>query len=382
MREHAHGFGFLTLMLVAFAPPIIDAFDSKPPLEFARLQRAPETAESPVYEEKFVYPRPLTRFAHSPALAEAANGHLMLAWFGGTGEGSPSVQLFMSTYSPEHETWTKPRVVIDRDRAREEVGRFVYTIGNPALWTQPDGKLWLFYVTSWISGWSGSSINFKMSVDHGDTWTPTKRLVTSPYLNSGTLVRASPFEYSDGTIGLPIYHELLGIFPENVRLDPDGVVMDKSRIYYGKKSLQPSVVPLGDTQALALLRPRHSGKAEARVLLSRSEDAGRRWSTPVALDLANPGSSVVGLRASDDSILLAYNDSPTSRNDLSLARSVDGGKSWQVLTTVEHSKQGKQFAYPSFIQTKDGQFHLIYAWNYTHMKHVRFNAAWIAQTER
>ena len=143
---------------------------------------------------------------------------------------------------------------------------------------QSDGKLWLFYVTSWISGWSGSSINLRMSDNHGETWTRTKRLVTNPYLNSGTLVRVSPFEYSDETIGLPVYHELLGVFPEIVRLNPDGVVLEKSRIYYGKSSLQPSVVPLDDTQALALLRPRPKSKAEARALLSRSEDAGRRWS--------------------------------------------------------------------------------------------------------
>ncbi len=381
MRERAKGFGFLTLILVAFAPPLISGFDSEQPLEFAEPRRLSETTGSPVYEDGFVYPRPLTRFVHSPALTETAEGRLLLAWFGGSGEGSPSVKLFMSTYAPERQTWTKPRIVVDRAQTREDLGRFVYTVGNPVLWTQPNGKLGLFYVTSWISGWSGSSINLRMSDDHGETWTRTKRLVTSPYLNSGTLVRVSPFEYSDGTIGLPVYHELLGVFPEIVRLNPDGVVLDKSRIYYGKSSLQPSVVPLDDTQALALLRPRPKSKAEARALLSRSEDAGRRWSTPVALDLANPGSSVVGLRASDDSILLAYNDSPTSRNNLSLARSVDGGKSWQVLTTIEHSKQGKQFAYPALIQTRDGQFHLVYAWNYTHMKHVQFNAAWLAQTE-
>ena len=382
MRKRAKGFGFLALMLIAFAPPLIGAFDATTPLEFAEPRPIHVADEPSVYEAGFVYPRPLTRFAHSPALVQAANGHLVLVWFGGTGEGSPSVQLFLSTYSQARAKWTKPRVVTDRTQTREQLGRFVYTIGNPVLWMQPDGKLWLFYVTSWISGWSGSSINLKVSEDHGETWTPAKRLVTSPYSNSGTLGRASPFEFSDGTIGLPVYHELLGIFPEIVHLHPDGVVSSKRRIYYGKSSLQPSVVPLNDTQALALLRPRPKDKAEAKVLLSRSEDAGRRWSAPIALDLSNPGSSVVGLRASDDSILLVYNDSQTSRNNLSLARSVDGGQSWQALSTIDHSKQGKQFAYPTLIQATDGQFHLVYAWNYTHMKHLRFNTAWLARTEQ
>jgi predicted neuraminidase len=383
MTERRKRLGFLALMLMAFAPPMIGEFPSKPPLTFVVPRKIQETAGSPFHKDRFVFKKPLTRFAHSPALTEMADGRLLLVWFGGSGEARPNVGLYRSTLKPQAEAWTQPRLLTNREQSRAELGRYLHTIGNPALWTGRDGKVWLFYVTSSVRGWSGSSINFKGSDDNGDTWTGAKRLVTSPFFNSGTLVRGRPFAYQGAEVGLPVYHELLGVFPELLRVSQDGAVLGKSRIYHGKSSLQPSIVPLDETRAIALLRPRPSRKAsrEARVLLSRTTDAGKHWSTPAAVDLSNPGSSVVGLRIADGSILAAFNDSATSRNDLSLAQSRDYGESWRVLTSIEHSEQGQQFAYPSLVQTTDGHIHLVYAWNYARIKHVEFNAAWLEQPD-
>src|SRR5258708_5259663 len=38
-----------------------------------------------------------------------------------------------------------------------------------------------------------------------------------------------------------------------------------------------------------------------------------------------------------------------------------------------------EFSYPSLIQTRGGDFHLVYDWNRTLIKHVRFNRAWLDQ---
>jgi predicted neuraminidase len=97
----------------------------------------------------------------------------------------------------------------------------------------------------------------------------------------------------------------------------------------------------------------------------------------VPLDLLNPGSSVVGLRLADGSILAVTNLSATSRNDLSLARSLDLGESWEIVTAIEHSERGEQFAYPALLQATDGRIHLAYAWNYSRIKHVELNTAWL-----
>ena len=374
---------FAVLVVVAFAPSWIATFSTRPRVLFAEpgpaaIAEAPDSPPVfPIFEDRFVYTHRLTRFAHSPTLTEMANGDLLLVWFGGTGEARPSVGLYQSTYQPQVGVWTQPRLVTDRDQTQAELGRYVFTIGNPALWTAPEGEIYLFYVTSWVAGWSGGSVNLKISHDHGNAWTPAQRLVVSPFFNSGTLVRNAPFLYRDGTIGIPAYHELLGVFPEILRVNRQGVVLGKRRIDYGKRSLQPSIVLLDENQAFALLRPRPSQERVARVLRAETTDAGRSWSRPAPLDLLNPGSSVVGLRISDGSILAVTNLSTTSRNDLSIARSLDSGESWNVLTAIEHSEQGQQFAYPTLIQAADGRIHLAYAWNYARIKHVEFNIAWL-----
>jgi predicted neuraminidase len=371
---------FTALVVVAFAPSWIVAFTAAPRaflIEPAGQATTAGPAESPIFEDRLVYNYRLTRFAHSPTLTETTNGNLLLVWFGGAGEASPSVGLYQSTYRPQVGVWTRPRLVTDREETQAELGRYVFTIGNPALWTAPEGDIYLFYVTSWVAGWSGSSIHLKISHDDGNTWTPARRLVTSPFFNSGTLVRNTPFAYTDGTIGIPAYHELLGVFPEILRVGRQGTALGKNRIDYGKRALQPSIVVLDENRALALLRPRPNETRPANVLRAETTNAGRSWSRPVPLDLLNPGSSVVGLRLADGSILAVTNLSATSRNDLSLARSLDLGESWEIVTAIEHSERGEQFAYPALLQATDGRIHLAYAWNYSRIKHVELNTAWL-----
>ena len=87
---------FAALVVVAFAPSWIAAFSARPRILFAEPARqtaiAPESPPVvPVFEDRLVYTHRLTRFAHSPTLTETANGDLLLVWFGGTGEGRPSV---------------------------------------------------------------------------------------------------------------------------------------------------------------------------------------------------------------------------------------------------------------------------------------------------
>ena len=115
------------------------------------------------------------------------------------------------------------------------------------------------------------------------TETPGRRHSGSspvPSSTAETLVRNTPFPYSDGTIGVPAYHELVGVFPEILRVSRQGVALGKTRIDYGKRSLQPSIVALDENRALALLRPRPSEERAPRVLRTETTDAGRSWSPP------------------------------------------------------------------------------------------------------
>lgn len=38
-----------------------------------------------------------------------------------------------------------------------------------------------------------------------------------------------------------------------------------------------------------------------------------------------------------------------------------------------------EYEYPYFSRGADGLYHLVYSWNNTFIKHVSFNAAWLAE---
>jgi predicted neuraminidase len=381
MAKNGQHFVFVLLMLGAFVPPFWGAVTSAPSPRYVIPEQniAPQKSRDPVYEERVASPPKLTAFAHSPSLTPLPNGQILLVWYAGSGEKSPDVVLYQATYDPRQDIWTAPRVLTDPAASQAELGRYVYTLGNPALLTDPQERTLLFYVTRWSGGWSTSTLNMKVSEDHGATWTQAKRLVTNPYLNSGTLVRARPFLYEDGSIGLPGYHELVGTFPEVFRISSEGHLLSKARIFYSGSSLQPSVIPLDQNQAIALLRNKRVTRKRAqtdakRMLMATTEDRGEHWSPPEPLELPNPNSSVAGIRLSDKSLLVAFNNSARGRGNLALARSADRGQHWTVIATLD---EGGDFSYPSLIQANDGIIHLVYAWNRTRIKHIFFNTPWL-----
>ena len=79
-------------------------------------------------------------------------------------------------------TWTEPRVLLDRRQSSLELKRWVRKIGNAVVMNDRQGGLWLFYA-SMLGGWSTASLNYKVSLDRGQTWTPSRKLLLSPFFN-------------------------------------------------------------------------------------------------------------------------------------------------------------------------------------------------------
>src|SRR5690606_2467347 len=201
----------------------------------------------------------------------------------------------------------------------------------------PGGRLWLFYVSVSLGGWAGSAINSMYSDDSGESWSEPRRLISSPFFNISTLVRNAPVFHQDGSIGLPIYHEFLGKFPEYLYLDSEGRIIDKYRIAGGDNSLQPSVVALDENKALALLR--NADDISGRVLASFTNDRGQSWSPPVAMAPWNPDSAVaaVGEGGEDADVLVALNDLQDGRFRLSLYHADREMKNWQRLDVIDEA---------------------------------------------
>ncbi|MGE8153254.1 sialidase family protein [Pseudomonas vancouverensis] len=394
---------------------------------FAQAEPTPvAAADKPaaLYTSRFVSSR-LDDFVHSSSVTSLPGGNLMAVWFAGSREGAADVQVRASHYDARSGEWGAEQVLATRESTRDGTRRFIRKLGNPVIALAPDNRLWLFYVSVSVGGWAGSAINAMVSDDLGRSWSAPRQLVTSPFFNISTLVRAAPVFHADGSIGLPIYHEFLGKFAEYLYLSADGAVIDKFRISRGTHALQPTIVPQDERRAVAMLR--YAGNTHHRVLASRTEDAGQTWSEPYPLEPANPNSSLAAVGTADDGLLVALNDLRDGRFRLSLYGTDAGLDDWRNLVELDQSPDplGKAFEpeafkaiigegfrassgarrlpleqrflsnldyrvckpsgcefeyeYPYFSRGPDGLYHLVYSWNNTFIKHVSFNEAWLAE---
>jgi predicted neuraminidase len=330
------------------------------------------------------------------------------------------VEIRTAVYDPAQNAWGPEHSIANRQDTQHALLRYVKKLGNPVAQRTPDGRLWLFYVTVSLGGWAGSSITAITSHDDGTSWSPARRLITSPFINISTLVKGTPFFYSDGTMGLPVYHEFIGKFGELLRISGSGEIIDKQRLSSGKSTLQPVVLIKNPQQALVLMR--RSGNSPKRVLTITTDNAGQRWNAPTATTLANPDAAISGAVLPDGRMLAVLNDLEYGRDALSLAVSADGGATWKsfyqledqrgqptgmerylqvagelakasdasiadVASYAKSAQRNKcaaqrcdfEFSYPYLIQTRNGDFHLVYTWNRSFIKHARFTRAWLDQ---
>ena len=327
-------------------------------------------------------PKP-TPSAHAVTVAELlpASGaasdvpvRLIAAWFGGTREGAADVSLYQSDWEAAQE-WRAAREMLSRGEAERQLGRNIRKLGNP-LFVSDAGRLQLFFVSVSYGGWAGSAINRSVSVDGGASWSAAQRMITSPFFNLSTLVRNPGSAYTDGSLGLPVYHEFINKHGEWLRLDPEGRVLSKSRMAMPRPTLQPAVVPLNAEQAVAALRD--AGPGPNQVQWSETRDGGQSWVQKSARTVPNPNSAAAMIGLRDGSLLMACNPIAGNRNQLSLLRSTDQGDTWALVRVIEQSPDDRdEFSYPALLQDRSGAIHLLYTWKRRGIRHASFTQAWL-----
>ncbi len=363
-----------------------------------------------------------TRLVHSATAVQREDGVIQAFWFGGTREGHRDVQIYTATYDPATTLWSEDAPLVTRQATQHAERRYVRKLGNPVAAKGQDGRLWLFFVSVSMGGWSGSSINLTLSEDNGRTWSQPRQLTTSPLFNISTLVKGPPVFYADGSLGLPVYHEFLGKFSELLHLTTDGRIRGKVRISSGRKAIQPVLFVLDQHSALAVMRNTDADMPR-RAWASRTQDGGRTWSGVERTPILNKDSAVGGV-STQAALLCAANFSERDRSGLSLLLSRDQGRTWSFVHDAEPPRSSlppesfpgdaavqDQHAmlstsavasaarttqcepgrprcdfrndYPFLMQDNNGMFHLFYTWNRALIRHVTFNAAWLtAQGEQ
>ena len=94
-----------------------------------------------IYREQYVTPSGTTKKVHSASLVQMNNGYLRAIWFGGSREGGKDVSLYTATSCPNIRSWSKPKMLFNRNIISNDLSRHIRRIRNPVLFNDPKGKL-------------------------------------------------------------------------------------------------------------------------------------------------------------------------------------------------------------------------------------------------
>ncbi len=318
-------------------------------------------AEEPgVVLREFIYEKASFPQCHASTIEQATAGHLVVAWFGGTAEKNPDVEIWVSRQ--ENGRWTAPASGGHGVQNASER----HPCWNPVLYQAKKGPLLLFFkVGPSPSTWWGEMCE---SSDGGKTWTKQRRL---PESILGT-VRSKPILLADGTLlcGSSTEHEGWRVHFETTK-DLGKTWKHHGAIHDGKEfsAIQPTLLVYKDGSIQALCRSTQGVLAE-----TWSKDGGKTWSKLERSPLPNPSAGADGVTLQDGRQLLVYNHTrwrqvthPRARELLNVAVSKDG-KSWDAAVVLENSRG--EFSYPAVIQTKDGLVHTTYTWKRRKVRHV------------
>jgi len=347
------------------------------PLQAPALPPLPAIVRASAAEPAFsatLLPAP-TRAVHSSSIIDLEGGDRLLFWFGGSREGATDVAIWQSRWHKGQ--WSEPRAIMRPESAGAAEWRYIKKVGNPLAVKLANGDIQLFFVSVSFGGWAASSLNITRSADGGQTWSPARKVGTSPFLNISTLARTHATPLADGGFYLPVYHEFARKFPELLRFDARGELIGKTRMSAQHQLLQPAMVQVGPHRLISFLR---DGRGQY-IHKQESFDAGQTWTAPEPIQLINRDSSATVTRLRDGRLLAVANDGQKMREQLALFISRDG-EEWQHKGWLEHRPgSGEEYSYPS-IHTDGDIVDITYTWQRKNIKHVRFNLAWLDDSGR
>ena len=305
---------------------------------------------------------------HCSTICEAGNQDLLCLWYGGSYESADDQVLFLARRKSGEKNWGKPRVLL---------ANAVQPPGNGVIFRDAANRVWIVWgrmegsrPMRRGSGWDRCRLFFRTSDDHGETWSEDRPLLTETLW---CVPRNPPITLTDGTLLLPVEGSLDGVEGSHFLTLPRGGDCWQ-RAGFTSGGSQPAVVQRKDESLLALMR--HS----RNITQIDSRDGGTTWSKAQPTSLANPDAGITMTKLASGHLLVVYNDSPTRRTPLVIARSLDEGKTWEEPRHLE-SNPG-EYSYPCVIQSGDGQIHVTYTYRRYAIKHVEFNEDWLVHYER
>lgn len=301
---------------------------------------------------------------HASTVLPLEDGRTLVAWFGGSREGSADVGIWLTEKNGRN--FSAPRVV-----AQGMIPHW-----NPVLYRYEDGRIALFYKAGFkIPDWKTMIIE---SVDGGRTFSEPRELISGDDSGGRGPVRNKPIRLKSGRILAPASVER-GLWRCFVDIsDDEGCTWHKSErmevpglesyekkllewmamaeesefllerpeeLRHGRGIIQPTLWEDAKGVVHALMR-----SGEGCIYRSDSKDQGETWSVPYPINLPNNNSGIDLTRMDDGTLLLVYNPVTESwgvRSPITIAESKDNGATWQDLCDLQ--TEPGEFSYPAIV---------------------------------
>ncbi len=298
--------------------------------------QAAEPALSPALRAPAIYTGDIpTRYADSarayqgiPSVTQSVDGALWACWYGGPAE-NVETYVMLARSEDRGKTWSEPLLVVDWPGP--------VRVYDPNIWSDPDGKLWLFWNQSEDSNNDGRLGVWTISTDEPERgakarWSEPRRLCNGVMLNKPTVDSKGRWLY-------PVSHKPNG---KKYAIDPSllgaacYVSTDHGETLY---CLGVAEVPenlRGCDEHMFLELSDGALRAYTRVAVgvgvTESRDGGRTWSrVQVSENIKSPSSRFFIRKLASGNWLLVKNgplDHQTGRERMTAYLSRDEGQTW------------------------------------------------------
>ncbi|KNE12727.1 exo-alpha-sialidase, partial [Helicobacter pylori] len=219
-----------------------------------------------------------------------------------------------------------------------------------------------------MGGWATSKIYQLESTLEPIHFKFVQKLSLSPFLNLSHLIKNKPLNTTDGGFMLPLYHELATQYPLLLKFDKHNNPRELLRPNALNHQLQPSLTPFKDCALMAFRN--HSFKDSLMLETCKTPTA---WQKPMLTNLKNLNDALNLINLNKE-LYLIHNPSDLSlrRKELLLSK-LENSNSFKTLKILD---KADEVSYPSY-SLNSHFIDIVYTYNRSHIKHIRFNMAYL-----
>lgn len=295
---------------------------------------------------ELIFPeKSVTEACHASTVLPLPGGNVVAAWFGGTKEGADDVKIYVAV--KENGAWSTPYAVFVEGKALPH--------WNPVLFLKDSGEIILYFkygkpIPEWVT-------YYAVSTDGGKSFSKPQILVEGDSDGGRGPVKNKPIRLNSGRVLAPASKES----PKNgwkcfADISDDGGISFKHSGFVlrpkkdGKRveMIQPTLWE--DENGVHMLVRTNAG----RIYRSDSKNEGETWCKAYETALPNNNSGIDAAKLADNSVVLVFNPVEVNwgdRSPLVLARSVDGGKTFEEFFSLESLIGDYEFSYPAITAT-------------------------------